>query len=419
MNDNKLHVTEEEAERIRQLLLEFKVRMLKKEPFYGDVLMRIPIMEDESIGTAATNGRWIKYNPGFFATLPQAQRNFVLLHEVLHVILKHWKRGGERRSDIWNIACDYVVNDMLRSMRSTLRREDIDIEPPKDGVYCEDYNLGSTEEVYQRLLNLNEKSKTVMYEFIISDIPKSFSPNRQCKPYKLAIRSDLILSGEGEEAGYDEITEGLLDEMLKDAIRKSRGMGRCRIPGMTLALTETKRLPWDKILYEFLEDKISEESSYFTPERKYLHMDLIVPGLGSREEELGDFWAFIDSSASVGGNDLNQFITQLARIGKQFNCHINLAYWDVDVGKVYTQIKDVKQLLNSVPGSRGGTDINCVYEYIRENKIRPAVLLILTDGYFGRLSEGPGGLRKKTILVISEKGYAGDEVKELGRIASL
>lgn len=395
-------------------LLEFKVQMLKHEPFYGDVLMRLNITADRSVETACTNGRWIKYNPDFMASLNAAQRNYVLLHEVLHVILKHWKRQGDRDPRLWNIACDMVVNNYIdRRMKWFLTQYEILIERPAEGVFVKDYIDRNVEDIYQELynkVNKGKKGKGGKLELRIFGAGVSISGNS----------SDLVISEAGQGPGSieEQIAEKQLDDMLKSAMTKAAGRGRCQIPDMKIELTESKRLPWNRILADFLEDKVSEESSYFTPERKYLHMDMIVPGLGTVEDDLADLWAFVDTSGSIGGNELNQFITQLYRIGRQFNCHINLAYWDTAVGKVYKNIRNTKELLESAPDSSGGTDINCVYDYIRENKIKPGVLIILTDGYFGSCREPVGSLKKKTIIVLSEDSYDKD-AKEMGVLARL
>ena len=41
---------------------------------------------------------------------------FVLAHEYLHAGLQHQKRCNGRDFFLWNIACDYVINDWLHEM---------------------------------------------------------------------------------------------------------------------------------------------------------------------------------------------------------------------------------------------------------------------------------------------------------------
>ena len=57
---------------------QFKMQLLRKMPFYGDILLQLQILPQEDIPTAATDGRTIWYNPQYFAGMPQAERNFIV-----------------------------------------------------------------------------------------------------------------------------------------------------------------------------------------------------------------------------------------------------------------------------------------------------------------------------------------------------
>ena len=163
-----------------------------------------------------------------------------------------------------------------------------------------------------------------------------------------------------------------------------------------------------------------KEASYYTPERKYIHMGLIIPGESKEEDELGDIWAFVDASGSINQNQMNQFITQLYRISKEFHCKVNLAFWDTKVVEVHKNIDRADKLLKIKRRYMGGTDINCVYRYIKEENIKPEVMIVLTDGYYGTLKESAGKLRKKTILVLSPHGCRQvGKNNEIGRLARL
>ena len=74
----------------------FKFAMLRCMPFYGEVLLRVPIIANRKVRTACTNGRVIEYSPLFFMRLSPAERNFVIMHEVMHIILRHYVRCGKR-----------------------------------------------------------------------------------------------------------------------------------------------------------------------------------------------------------------------------------------------------------------------------------------------------------------------------------
>jgi predicted metal-dependent peptidase len=198
-------------------------------------------------------------------------------------------------------------------------------------------------------------------------------------------------------------------------------MGSYFIPTQIYALVESKKLDWRKLLKDFLSQEIGDEASYTTPERKYLHMDLILPGHSMTDETVEEIWAFIDSSGSIGREEMAQFLTQLYRIARQFKCIFHICYWDTAVTDVYKNIRREDDILKSVPRHSGGTDINCVYRWIHDNKVRPDVMLILTDGYFGSLTTPTFNrqLGKKTILVLSTNSMINEDMKKIGKIAKL
>jgi len=56
-----------------------------------------------------------QFNPEFWEKLKPYERNFVICHECLHVILNHGSRLKELNKDLGNVAADVVINEMLLS----------------------------------------------------------------------------------------------------------------------------------------------------------------------------------------------------------------------------------------------------------------------------------------------------------------
>ena len=62
---------------------------------------------------------------------------------------------------------------------------------------------------------------------------------------------------------------------------------------------------------------------------------------------------------------------------------IELLYWDTEVAghETYNQ-GDYKALVQSTkPAGGGGTHVGCVNQYIKDKRIEPEAVIILTDGY--------------------------------------
>ena len=374
------------ADEINAVLQTFKMKLLIDFPFYGDLLLRLPIMRDDSVPTACTDGRTIRWSASFFGGMKETQIRYVLMHEVFHTLLMHPLRFRNRDHRIWNIAADIIVNQMCDTLATQLRyRPELKLERPDDGIFCRISHSETLENLYERILadNQDNRQKNVLM------LRKDYSNPQNQELFRVPLPAPDLLDGKsGGLRLSDEEREALEQEirsLIRSAASDARGDGASSLIARNLLqLVEPKPLDWRKILKDFLSEVQSDDTSYATPERKYLHTGLILPGHGLQEGgDLDSVWAFVDSSGSVGQEELNQFLTQLYRITKDFGCVMNIAYWDTSVTDVYTKLRTAKRVLEAQPMHSGGTNINCVYRYILERKLRPTVALILTDGYFG------------------------------------
>lgn len=428
---------------IQEDLVQFKIMMLRAMPFYGDIMTKLSIVEYPSIPTAATDGLRIMYNADFMKSLDVAERNFVFMHEVFHVLLRHTVRKKERNPKLWNIAADIVVNDMLKHrLEPNMNKAGIPFKAPKNGVFAEVTFSESVETIYDKLVQDNAGRKESDNRVKVRD---RYSNYGKSSTHEIISRQDLrpedivikigdcepggdCLSGKYHSASelldddkVREILAGLVREATaKDNVGRS-ATGSYFIPEPVLDITKGKALNWKSILKKYMIQRQSDDSSYATPERKYIHMDLILPGHCEDEETIEEVWAFVDTSGSIATEQLQMFLRQLYVIVKDCGCVLNLAYWDTEVTEVYRGIDRAKDLEHSLPHHSGGTDINCVYEWMVQEKVKPDVLLILTDGYYGYLRDEyrSAKLRKNTIQIINGTHIVTDDILAVGRVTSL
>jgi predicted metal-dependent peptidase len=383
--------------------------------------MHLVFVEDKRIPTAATDGKTIWYNADFLSGMKPGERNFVLMHEFFHVLLRHGLRNADRKrdKDIWNIACDIIVNNMLMKLYAPMSRASIPFQSPSVGIFANINSDETAENLYAKIKADNaDKNKYTRKLKIRKGYTGNGTYEQNIK--EIEIPSDLRIF----ELSVDEvhINDQLLQEMIRTAVQKNRStMDSYYIPPEIYGLVESKKLDWKRLLKEFLSQEIGDDSSYTTPERKYLHMDMILPGHSLTDETIEEVWAFVDSSGSIGQDVMAQFLTQLYRISREFKCVFNICYWDTAVTEVYKKILREDDILKCIPRHSGGTDINCVYRWIQDNKVKPDVMLILTDGYFGPLTTNAfhRQLGKKTILVLSSNIMINDDMKKIGKIAKL
>ena len=96
----------------RKLLLS-RLRLLLKQGFYGLLLMHAEFALDDNCSTAGTDGQKIYCNPDWLLSLSDAEVDFVLMHEMLHIALQHAQRRSDREDEQFNMACDIVVNSHI------------------------------------------------------------------------------------------------------------------------------------------------------------------------------------------------------------------------------------------------------------------------------------------------------------------
>ncbi len=405
---------------IEQNVLKFKMDLLKKMPFYGDIVMNLTFESSRTIETAATNGKTIWYNPAFFSNMTEGQQNFVLMHELFHVLLRHGMRNrdNKRNKAIWNTACDLIINSMLSGMFYKMRALMIPFEIPHTGLFSNISSEQTAENLYEKILfdnkDISDKSKRILVRQRYTD--SVFSVKTEEKEIPSDIKGFDLSDEESER------NDKIISELIRRSASENRAsMGSYYVPAEIYKLTETKTLDWKKLLKDFLSEETSDDSSYTTPERKYLHMDMILPGHSINDDKIDEIWAFVDSSGSISKDQILQFLTQLYRISRQFKCIFNICYWDTKVTDIYKKIIKEDDIFKSLPNHAGGTDINCVYNWISENKVKPDVMLILTDGYFGNITTSAFGKRlsKKTILVLNSSIAITPEIKKIGKVTRL
>jgi predicted metal-dependent peptidase len=103
-----------EAKAVSEKIQEARNELLTENPFFAILLMQMNYGLDETIETAATDGKKIIFSPSFIASLSLQETKFVLLHEIMHVALGHMKRGSSLKDHMTsNIAADIIVNSSI------------------------------------------------------------------------------------------------------------------------------------------------------------------------------------------------------------------------------------------------------------------------------------------------------------------
>jgi predicted metal-dependent peptidase len=344
----------------------------------------------DNIPTACTNGRDEKYGRKFVAMLKEPELNFVVLHENLHKAFRHlttWKKLHDENHRLANAACDYVINLKLKDLDPSERT----IAMPKwaDGE-LKGKPMGLVDEKYR---GLNAKQ--------VFDLLKDEQKGKGGGEGEGDEEGEGGGTGTGE--GFDdhdwdgakEMTEEekkVLEREIDQAIRqgvmahqKIAGTGAGDLDRDLLELLEPK-VDWREMLRDFVKATCSakDTSSWRRVNRRFLSMGTYMPSLIG--EKVGHMVIAVDTSGSVGQEELSGFLTEVKGIAEEVKpSQVDLIYWDSRVAahEEYTE-NDVSNIINSTkPRGGGGTSPSCVSEYLKEKRIVPECVIMLTDGYVG------------------------------------
>ena len=117
-------------------------RLVVKHPFFGSICLSVVVRSEDDIPTMCTDGKTILWSPDFVDTMDQEETVGVMAHEVLHIVFKHSLRRGSRDPELWNIACDFAINQILVDSEFTL---------PEGALIDPQYKDLTAEAIYDRL----------------------------------------------------------------------------------------------------------------------------------------------------------------------------------------------------------------------------------------------------------------------------
>jgi predicted metal-dependent peptidase len=347
----------------------------------------------DNIPTACTNGRDEKYGRKFVAMLKEPELNFVVLHENLHKAYRHlttWKKLHDENHSLANAACDYVINLKLKDLDPSERV----IAMPRwaDGE-LKGKPMGLVDEKYR---GLNAKQ---VFDLLKDEQKGKGSGEGEGEGESAGGGSGGTGTGEGFDDhdwdGAKEMTEEekkVLEREIDQAIRQGV-MAHQKIAGTNagdldrdlLELLEPK-VDWREMLREFVKSTCSakDTSSWRRVNRRFLSMGTYMPSLIG--EKVGHMVIAVDTSGSVGQEELSGFLTEVKGIAEEVKpSQVDLIYWDSRVAahEEYTE-NDVSNIINSTkPRGGGGTSPSCVSAYLKEKRIVPECVIMLTDGYVG------------------------------------
>ena len=310
----------------------------------------------DKIPTACTNGRDVMYNPEFINTLNDKELNFVVLHEAIHKVYQHmhmWKKLFKKNPQLTNMAADYVVNYAIYEAD----KDNSLTELPQGGLFDLKYADMTTKQIYDLLEESGEETRSGHDEH----------------------------DWEGAEQMTEEevqVTERQIDQALRqgEVLRgKMQGHGN-----RTIQEVLKPKVDWKEQLREFITSTCNSKdvSSWKRPHRRFIGQDVYMPSIIG--ESVGNIVVGVDTSGSISAKEVQVFLSELVGMCKDVNPQsVELLYWGhYVVGHETYDRGNYESLLSSTKvKDGGGTRAGCVSEYIRDKRLEPEAVIMLTDGW--------------------------------------
>ena len=360
--------------------------------YTGVILMGISVVED-GIPTAYTNGRDKKYGREFLATLSDPCLRGLILHENLHVALKHigrFKREFKDNPMLINVATDYAVNDIIMSLEDKTL-----CELPEGGLYDAKFHNWSAREIYNYLKSTLPPQPKVSISIQSGNGDGKGGKDEkdgkgQGNSIKISINGKELEVKTTDEHDFDDLPSTPAEQaQLSDAIDKAlreggilAGRMGAKVPRAIGDLLEPK-INWREALREFVtsSSRGSDEFTWRKFNKRLMANDIYMPSL--ENESVGELIIAIDTSGSIGGVELTEFATELASICDTVSpSKVRVLWWDTAVHgeQVFSDnYTNIASLLK--PQGGGGTHVSCVSDYIVKNKVPCEGVLVFTDGY--------------------------------------
>lgn len=365
-----------------------KMRILCNNGFYGLLLMHMKYGLDAECGTAYTDGKVIRFDPKFLDELNDDELDFIMMHEILHVALKHCFRGRELEKELYNIACDIVVNSNILLSNNmdtrtiTLRSDGEAMHLAPNGKEGYEYTAEEVYNMLQKNLGMNNAK---------------LQSNGKTKNTTNIIDNHTKWQQIEKNEELEELWIGRLDEVSKTIEIRDSIINRETMPAFAqrrLKELKNAQTDWREILIDFLHEEVVDYS-FMPPDRRFDDCPFFLPDFNDKDIKPENILFMIDTSASMKDDMVTAAYSEVKGAIEQFNGKLigMLGFFDaVVIEPVPFENEEEFEMIKAIGG--GGTNFQIIFNYVKEYMTDnlPVSIIILTDGCapFPKESEAMG-----------------------------
>jgi len=357
-------------------LEKIRVQFLFDHPFLSVLALSLPMhLRANAHEAFETDGRAVYVDETLSAGMSEAHLKYNYAHILLHILLKHPFRMGGREHKTWNRSCDIVINLLLKDFERVGER-------PEEEVLLEKFDDMSVEEVYNALYSENPDGEGT---------PDEENPQEQ--------KLDIIESEGDSEAAMEE-----LDTLIVQAMGAAQKQGN--VPSTFLELireTTRPKVDLESLLHSYLSESFfDKETDFSSPNRRFIHQGLYLPGY-KRERNRLNLYIALDRSMSISTDIFSKFlgiIDAVLRMSADFSVMVIPFDDEVDESSIVCyDAQEAKPPEVAFSKGNGGTLFSPVIEYLKDKNTHESALMVLSDGFFKIEKAAP----MSTMFLVSEK----------------
>jgi predicted metal-dependent peptidase len=375
-----------------------RIRTTVQMPYMSAHVMSLHIIETPGMKTMGVDKYMrLYYDPEVFDLWDIDECAGVILHEDLHVLLRHWQRFEHLvgpnpkywQVQLWNIAADLTVNQILRETKYKgfkSGKEKV-VKLPKDSLFPELYKfpLNLTTETYYEML---QEQMADQIDQMTGNISEMMQPQNgmggsgadgQKRGWEVGppdpTKKDSV-------PGMSDLDQHMLEQAVAKAVDEHKSKGN--IPAGMQVFADgilRPRIDPKKELLSVVRRALNVSSGAFDYSYKKIarrnpnKQGFVLPGLISYTPNIV---VIADTSGSMSGKDLALCLGLIKEVLRVVNKNsVKIISGDTHI----ETIQKVYQAEQVELRGGGGTSMANITEEAYQLKPQPDLIIICTDGY--------------------------------------
>lgn len=417
----------------RKYLKRLSQALLFKIPAFASLLSYIPRRAIEKpYHVAFTDGKVICLCNSFFTSYKASEQGFIILHEALHVVLRHVNRFKKFANIedrlLWNLVTDCIINFALGADNPHIGEEFRGLGVPEDVYTFTELNKFLELEEDNKIQTFQEKGDKKLdwsAEELFKECKRKISshPNKEKIEQKLKQAGIDVADGqgsgggdplngkgalvgdmsekdlgeggrEGEAGEVDDLPEadsGRVGDMVwARRIKAAAGSDPSGILKQLLGDLPIVKTDWKKQLRDLISSKLlpTPKIDWRRPSRRTLSgdIDYFMPNRG-RERGVKSIVCFHDASGSCWDDKtVKEFLSNIESIQKKMKADLIYITFDADIESVTKVPYDSTSFYKKIQSGKveikggGGTSFQPCIEWLNKNG-GADVAIMFTDTY--------------------------------------